>query len=86
MYSEFLQKRTLFKLTIKKLTLLKKLAQVIILAAACFSGKYGHVRYSLKAILVKPGKANKSIKIAFTVLDMVNLNKIPNINVRNQLF
>ena len=49
----------------------------------CFfvTGKFGHVRYSVKATLVKPWAFNESTKTAFTVLESVALSKFPRSNV-----
>ena len=47
-----------------------------------FTGKHGYVRYSIKATLVKPWKINKSTKVAISVLDLVDLNRTTNLNVR----
>ncbi|XP_078580454.1 arrestin domain-containing protein 3-like [Branchiostoma floridae x Branchiostoma japonicum] len=43
-----------------------------------FESGYGHVRYFAEAIIDRPWKFDKKTKRAFTVLDMYDLNEVPN--------
>ena len=51
-----------------------------------FSGKFGHVRYYVKASIVKPWKFDHNTKVVFTVLDELDLNKLSDVKVRFFIF
>lgn len=46
------------------------------------AGDFGYVRYSIKSNIDKPWKFDHNTKLAFTVLDTLDLNQDPNARVR----
>ena len=46
-----------------------------------FVATRGHVRYFIKATIDKPWKFDHNTKVAFTVLDTLDLNQEPNARV-----
>lgn len=45
-----------------------------------FEGEYGHIRYYIKAAIMKPWRMNHVTKTAFTVSSILDLNSIPEAN------
>ncbi|GLH08780.1 Uncharacterized protein GBIM_13956, partial [Gryllus bimaculatus] len=44
-----------------------------------FEGSNGHVRYTVKAKIVRTWKSNHEVKVAYTVLSVLDLNNITNL-------
>ena len=50
-----------------------------------FEGKFGHIRYIIRATLIRPGKWNYQCRIGFNVSSFVDLNAIPGAKVLNDI-
>ncbi|KAL7037279.1 hypothetical protein ACKWTF_009150 [Chironomus riparius] len=46
-----------------------------------FEGKYGHIRYSCKAVLDRPLKTDKEFRLPFSVIKSEDLNAIPSLTI-----
>jgi hypothetical protein len=44
---------------------------------ASFEGKYGHIRYTVKGILLRPWKHNHEVMATFSVMPKLDLNLDP---------
>ncbi|XP_037947358.1 arrestin domain-containing protein 17-like [Teleopsis dalmanni] len=51
------------------------------LCPSSFEGKYGHIRYTARVVLVRPWKFDQKYTKGFTVLALVDLNRIPTIRL-----
>lgn len=49
--------------------------------SSSFEGKYGHIRYSCKAVLDRPWKADKEYRLSFSVIKSEDLNAIPSLTI-----
>lgn len=46
-----------------------------------FEGKYGHIRYSCKAVLDRPLKTDKEFRLPFSVIKTEDLNAVPSLTI-----
>ena len=46
-----------------------------------FEGKYGHIRYSCKAVLDRPLKTDKEFRLPFSVIKSEDLNAVPSLAI-----
>lgn len=46
-----------------------------------FEGKHGHIRYSCKAVVDRPWKADKEFRLSFTVIKTENLSLLPELAI-----